>query len=272
MTALQSNATQFNPNQLAFTRVAQYQRTIRAPLERVWENVLDWEHLPHLHASSFDFIELDDAGDWGWRTWSDEEHAGHLELCVANGDSYVARSYQGGHQVSEIWTTLETQADNTAISVEFYFPDVDETVIENLGSMMLTLYARLWDEDESMMRERHRRLQERRDTAESARLGNREALVQRLIAGERILFQLKRREYQLRYHRGELIAHSTICPHLLGPLLDCDLTDGRLTCPWHGYQFALGSGECLAPRHARCSLPPHAELMETGGSIIATGK
>ena len=272
MNALQSNAIEFNPNQLALTRVASYQRTILAPLERVWENVLDWEHLPHLHASSFDYIELDDAGDWGWRTWSDKGHASHVELCVAKGESYVARSYHGGQQVSEIWTTLKPQANSTAINVEFYFPDVDQTAIGNLADLMLTLYSRLWDEDEAMMRERQRRLQEERDASNSRDLGNREILLQRLAAGEQILFQIRRREYQLRYHGGELIAHPTICPHLLGPLLDSDLTDGRLTCPWHGYQFDLETGTCVAPRHARCSLPPNAELRETDGDIIATAK
>ena len=90
MTALQCNAKEFNPNKLELVEVARYQRTIYAPLERVWENVLDWEHLPHLHASSFNYIELDDGGEWGWRTWSDAEHAGHVELCVATRSSYAA--------------------------------------------------------------------------------------------------------------------------------------------------------------------------------------
>ena len=38
-------------------RVARYDRVIDAPPERVWENVHDWEHLPHLHGSSFRSIE-----------------------------------------------------------------------------------------------------------------------------------------------------------------------------------------------------------------------
>jgi nitrite reductase/ring-hydroxylating ferredoxin subunit len=270
MTALQENATQFDPNGLDLVRVARYERTIRAPLERVWENVLDWEHLPHLHASSFEHIELDDAGDWGWRTWSDPERSSHVELCVAADDRYVARSYFGGVQATEIWTTLIPDGENTGIEVEFYFPAVDESAVEGLGDMMLSLYSRLWDEDESMMMERHRRLHESRDTATSANLGDRVALVRRLVEGESIIFQLRRREYQLRFHAGELMAHPTICPHLLGPLTDADLGDGRLTCPWHGYQFDLATGECLTPPHAHCSLPANARLTESGGEIIAT--
>ena len=33
--------------------VAVYRRRIGASLERVWENVRDWEHLPWLHRQSF---------------------------------------------------------------------------------------------------------------------------------------------------------------------------------------------------------------------------
>ena len=270
MSALQSNAKTFNPNNLQLVEVARYQRTIYAPLERVWENVLDWEHLPHLHASSFDYIELDDGGKWGWRTWADAAHAGHVELCVASRSSYVARSYTGGEQVSEIWTTLEPQAENTNIEVAFHFPNVEESAAAGLGEMMLALYTQLWSEDESMMRERHRRLRERRDASHAITLGDRDALMRRLEEGETILFQLKRREYQLRYHNGDLIAHPSICPHLMGPLIDSDLSNGRLTCPWHGYQFDLATGACLTPADATCSLPANATLAQNINDIIAT--
>ena len=270
MSTLQSNATEFNPNKLELVEVARYQRTIDAPLERVWENVLDWEHLPHLHASSFNYIELDDGGEWGWRTWSDAEHAGHLELCVASRGSYVARSYVGSVQVSEIWTSLEPRAQNTDIDVTFYFPNVEQGASAGLGDTILALYSQLWDEDEAMMRERHRRLAERRDASQSITLGDRDALVRRLRDGDTIRFQLRRREYQLRYHNGELLAHPTICPHLLGPLGAGDLSNGRLTCPWHGYQFDLATGACLSPAHATCSLPANATLTQNVNEIIAT--
>ncbi len=272
MAALQTHAREFNPNQLALTRVANYKRTIQAPLERVWENVLDWEHLPHLHATSFTHIELDDSGDWGWRTWSDPAHDSYVELCVAGEDKYVARTYASGQQASEIWTTLMPDGENTGISVEFYFPDLEETAIEGLGTMMLALYAQLWDEDESMMRERHRRLHEKRDACDVATLGSRNELMRRLADGEQVLFQLKRREYQVRCHEDQLIAHPTICPHLLGPLTDCDLSHGRLTCPWHGYQFELATGICIEPDHATCALPPNPTLRESGGEIIASAE
>ena len=47
------------------TRVAVYRRSVAASLERVWENVHDWEHLPWLHGESFHHIDLLDSGRWG---------------------------------------------------------------------------------------------------------------------------------------------------------------------------------------------------------------
>lgn len=36
-------------------------------LARMYENALDWEHLPFLHSSSFKAINYLESGDWGWR-------------------------------------------------------------------------------------------------------------------------------------------------------------------------------------------------------------
>jgi hypothetical protein len=44
-----------------------YTREVRAGVERIWENVFDWEHLPVLHETYFNAVELIETGDWGWR-------------------------------------------------------------------------------------------------------------------------------------------------------------------------------------------------------------
>ena len=85
MPVVQKNPLTKNPNGLDLKLVATYRRQIQASLVRVWENVLDWEHLPHLHDSSFKYCELDEAGRWGWRVWSDPDHSGHFELAVLVG-------------------------------------------------------------------------------------------------------------------------------------------------------------------------------------------
>ena len=42
-------------------------REVRAAIERIWENVFDWEHLPVLHEMYFNAVALIEIGDWGWR-------------------------------------------------------------------------------------------------------------------------------------------------------------------------------------------------------------
>jgi nitrite reductase (NADH) small subunit len=40
-----------------------------------------------------------------------------------------------------------------------------------------------------------------------------------------------------------------ICAHQGGPLAKGTLTNGVITCPWHGWQFQIANGQhCLNPR------------------------
>ena len=256
MTAQQPNARQRNPDRDAG------ERTIRADIERVWENVLDWEHLAHLHDSSFDVIELIDAGPWGWRVHSDAGRTTRIELTVADAHSYVSRSYSRGALSAEIWTHLSPVNGTTAIRVEFDLPDVPPARQEAIGQRMLDLYDRLWDEDESMMMERAHRLQETRSHDRTVALGRRDALELPVV------FQLAGREYRLVEASGTLTALPTMCPHLLGPLPANPAADGTLTCPWHGYRFDVATGTCLSPATAQCRLPPSPAVTVENGDVI----
>lgn len=266
MPATQHNALSLDPNALNLQQVAIYERQITASLARVWENVLDWEHLPHLHDASFNYCELDDAGRWGWRVWSDPDHGGHIELCV-DKDSYVARSYSTGGQFSEIWTHLRAQGDCTDIRVEFYSSGITEDNRDAIGELHLGLYKTLWDEDEAMMRERQHRLEQTRSAESEIDLGDAQALRTRLP----IRFELNRREYELREESSGWTATPTVCPHLLGPLA-ASAQPGRLSCPWHGYVFDLASGSCVSPPDARCSLGLPLDIEEQEGQLIARAR
>jgi nitrite reductase (NADH) small subunit len=46
---------------------------------------------------------------------------------------------------------------------------------------------------------------------------------------------------------GEWIATNGRCPHEQGPLVDCILGNGRLTCPIHSYSFDVKTGACDNP-------------------------
>ena len=47
---------------------------------------------------------------------------------------------------------------------------------------------------------------------------------------------------------GTLRAVDGICPHAGGPLAEGQVTDGIVTCPWHGWQYDLSTGKnCVNP-------------------------
>ncbi len=46
----------------------------------------------------------------------------------------------------------------------------------------------------------------------------------------------------LELESGEIVAHSTVCPHWRGPLDACLPQGEILRCPWHGCRFDLRTG------------------------------
>ena len=245
--------------------VARYRRRIGAGIERVWENVRDWEHLPWLHRASFRAIEIEEEGAWGWRA-----HLGLangrailLELAI-DGARYVSRTLAGDGAGSEIWTELhEVDGAHTDIEVAFLVPDVSADAAAKLGPVYVQLYTQLWDEDEAMMRRRAALLAKRADLfaplpADTPPLDLGPAT--ELRAPFDVAFA--GRPFRVVQHDGRLVAHSTVCPHWLGPLEDAPDADGALACPWHGYRFDLAGGRgCGA--HARLRLLP-APRIEIG--------
>jgi nitrite reductase/ring-hydroxylating ferredoxin subunit len=58
------------------------------------------------------------------------------------------------------------------------------------------------------------------------------------------------------HHDGALRAVDGLCPHQGGPLAEGEVAGGVVTCPWHGWQFDLGSGQLLHSR--RTCIPTYA--------------
>lgn len=141
--------------------VAAYRRTIHASLERIWENVRDWEHLPWLHRTSFRSVSLLEQTDASWRAriTMPGRDAPREAVIVLDMDipqcRYWSRTVAGQGAGGEIFTRL-TPVDerNTDIIVEFRAPSVSGKRAEALGATYLQLYQRLWDEDERMMMRR----------------------------------------------------------------------------------------------------------------------
>src|ERR1700741_5021067 len=96
-------------------RVAVYERVVAASLQRIWENVLDWEHLPWLHRSSFGDVRLLEESPAGWRAWITTPRGAEESLVAVELDRpalrYVTRRTNGVGAGSEIWTSLEPSGD-----------------------------------------------------------------------------------------------------------------------------------------------------------------
>jgi nitrite reductase/ring-hydroxylating ferredoxin subunit len=238
---VQARATAFNPDGLDLIKAAGLERVIGASLERVWENVADWEHLPWLHHSSFSSIELQDAAAWGWRA----------KLGAAGGESvvelvmdkpasqYVARTLEGSLKGMEIWTVLTPVSDHeTAIEVSFHVPTMPDDIVERLGAALEASYQTLWDEDEAMMQAREKALSEAADSAAPVVLGHRDDVIAKLP----MALHMGGRPIRLERVDGDIVAFRATCPHMLRPLDDCPNIDGTITCPWHGYTFDLRTG------------------------------
>ena len=145
--------------------VATYRRTIQASLERIWENVLDWEHLPWLHRRSFAAMQLLEQTSEGWRarvTLAPAEKKHEVVIAIETHMPhlyYWSRTVEGRGAGSGVLTSLNPVSPHvTDIVVEFYAPALPAEKAQALGDTYLRLYKQLWDEDERMMQRRQQLL------------------------------------------------------------------------------------------------------------------
>jgi nitrite reductase/ring-hydroxylating ferredoxin subunit len=139
--------------------------------------------------------------------------------------------------------------------VDFFVPGASAERAPELGKFYRDLYARLYDEDESMMTGRQTQLDLIRcaPTPEKRRrvLGSYEEVRARLP----ITVEIGGRSFRVIEIDGRLVAHSTVCPHRLGPLDNAPVRDCVIECPWHGYRFDIVTRQCVSGAQ-KCSLPP----------------
>jgi nitrite reductase (NADH) small subunit len=268
--------------------VAVYRRRVPAPLARVWENVLDWEHLPYLHHESFCDIALEDAGAWGWRarvalappasgtlppasgaapSWITLE----LRIDRASGE-YHARTLAGPGAGTDIVTRLAARdAEHTDVSVAFHVPGVPEAARAAVGDGFVRLYTRLWDQDEAMITRRE--AIEAGRAPRPARPGPRPAVALGPVAALRarlpLVVDAGGDAFRVLEHAGRLLAHPVVCPHQGGPLDAAALEDGAVVCPWHGYRFDCETGH--GPAGQRCRAVPARVEVARGDATLVVG-
>jgi hypothetical protein len=196
-----------------------YRRRVNASLERIWENVFDWEHLAHLHDGSFSDCVLVDSGLWGWSV--DLTTLGgtpqRIDLRAdREAGRYVSTTIEGSTKGTEIRVVLEPLGTNLVdVTVEFHLPETRPDRLEALGEAYCAAYAKLWDEDEVMMQARERALARRTTpdrTAPALDLGAEQAVRAMLP----MPFEFGGAMFRLIELEGSLVAHSAVCPHWLG--------------------------------------------------------
>ncbi len=223
-----------------------YQRVLPVSLERMFENTIDWEHLPWLHRSSFSAIACEDAGPWGWRAWVKNSHGADslLELRLDTRQRrWVTRTLEGAGAGAEIWTyVVERGPQSIEVVIDFFVPGIPEASRQKLGQTYARIYETLYDEDVMMMEGRHRVLNERIPPLEK------DVRPRLLGAPETLRFP-----HRVGYAGRPLLIwklksgfHVTAarCPHQGAELAGADVEGHEATCPWHGYRFDLVSGEC----------------------------
>jgi len=252
--------------------VGTYRRVLPVSLERMYENALDWEHLPYVHASSFRSIRCEEAGSWGWRA-AVENGRGERSTIELRLDRplrrWITRNLEGPNVGAEIWThAFPLGSHRVDINVDFFVPGVAPETRERVGRAYAALYARLYDEDVAMMVERQRQLDARVDAVRG------EASIE---LGPRAELELPRevtlgsKRYMIAEVRGELVAYPSLCPHQLGPLDAAELDDGVITCPWHGYRFDVVSGDCVSGQRCRFTQVPVVELIDGRVRVTVAG-
>ncbi len=244
--------------------VGTYRRVLPVDLERMFENALDWEHLPHLHASSFGSLTLCEAGAWGWRARLTNATGveSEIELRLDRRQRrWVTRNLAGPNVGAEIWTyCIERGAREIEIFIDFFVPGVPEDAREKVGRAYAKAYEVLYDEDVEMMVQRHRALDERVEGVsrelDEVCLG---------LAAELDLpstVQFAGRTLIIDCIEDEYVVYPARCPHMLAPLQGVSLHGFEVRCPWHGYRFDVRNGRCLSGQACQLKAPCFIQMRQ----------
>jgi Vanillate O-demethylase oxygenase C-terminal domain len=134
--------------------VGTYRRELPVSVERLYENAIDWAHLPYLHRSTFARVECIEAGEWGfrarvWQRFREDQRPFLIEVRLDREcRRWITRTLDGPGAGAEVWTHAFAAGERrTDIVVDFFVPGATAERAERLREFYVDLYARLYDED-----------------------------------------------------------------------------------------------------------------------------
>lgn len=198
-------------------------RDLAASAAMAVEDELDWEHLPHVHRTTFRAASLIHADRDGWDAEVELVDGTPMRMKVTidpDRRGYTNATYSAGAENGRAVVRLEeTDAETCRINLRFFIPEGTGFPVEAAGAFYRDLFTRILDEDEPKM-------------------VHRAAAMKAGPAGRK-----SRRTAQLA--DGSVVAVPDLCPHQ-GLPLDCEPdASGLMTCLWHGYQFDARTGACV---------------------------
>jgi nitrite reductase/ring-hydroxylating ferredoxin subunit len=270
------------------SHVATYTRELPISIERMYENAIDGEHLPHLHSDSFSEINIIKSGSWGWLATGNltpKSFMNYMKLELTldrENHRWITRTLAGLGKGTEIWThAIPLGEHKIKIIVDFYVPKLPNFLKAMYAKEYIETYSKLYDQDLWMMATRQNELDRLKTlTAQNKNAGSVDAknnYQKDLVLGkateiERLLpleFTQNGHPYRLIKLDNELVAHSSTCPHMLGPLQKSNVIDGTVECPWHGYKFDVKTRKCTTG--AKCKLAPAPMVViNTEGTVVAS--
>ncbi|MCA9494373.1 MAG: Rieske (2Fe-2S) protein [Myxococcales bacterium] len=247
-------------------RLGGYERRIPVSIDRYYENLLDWEHLPHLHPTNFGAVQLVARG----RRWWTALVGTAQEISPTRLTSVVVAEDRSAYAVRNATETVFVRLSELGpreVSAEVSFHSVQEPRNVVARDALLALYRKqflaLSDEDQAAMVEREEALARlaRRESAveEGADLGSFAEVAARVPF---ITTWRGSRFWVVR--RGEgFAAHAADCPHMLGPVTPMDEACGHeVHCPWHAYRFDAVTGGSTDGRGLQLRRPFGLDVVE----------
>mgnify|MGYP000686998179 CR=1 FL=1 len=199
-------------------------RDLGASAAMAVEDELDWEHLPHVHSSTFRAASLIKADRNGWEADVELVDGTPMRMKVtvdADRLGYTNATFFGDVENGRAVARLtELGSDSCRMHLRFFVPDMPDTDKVAAGEYYQAAFNQVLDEDEPKMIHRAAFLK----AGPALRKERRTAILA----------------------DGTEVQVPRVCPHL-GLPLECEPdADNAMTCPWHGYKFDARTGACLS--------------------------